>query len=154
MIQTSTWLAATSLLRRVRFAEDLRRYVDLDWLLRAAAEVPGFSVEFAGWPRPLCVWNIEPSRARVSTRDDGGVALAFAQRLRPMLTPRAYSGFVLSLASQSAAAAGRRPGYWRLLAHSLAHGGRPTLSGLVGHTLHHTLPRPLLRRLAAFASRK
>ena len=153
MIQTSTWLLATRLLRRVRFSETLRRYVDLEWVLRADATVPGFAVRFAGWPRPLCRWNIEPDRARVSTGDDGGVALAFAGQARPLLTARAYAGFVLSLASQSAAAAGRRPGYWALLAAAYARGGRPTLAGLLGHTLHFGVPRPLLRRVAGFVGR-
>ena len=153
LIQTSTWLLATSLLRRVRFAEDLRRYVDLDWVARAAAEVPGFNVVFAGWPEPLCVWYIEPDRPRVSTSNDGGAALEFAERLRPALTPKAYSGFILSLASESAAAGGRRPGYWRLLAASLSRGGRPTWAGLLGHTLHFTVPRSMLRRVASLAGR-
>ena len=153
MVQTSTWLMRTGLLRRVRFAEDLRRYVDLDWILRAAAGLPGFEVRFAGWPEPLCVWNIEPSRPRVSTDDSGDLALAFARQRRHLLTRRGYAGFVLSLASQSAAAAGRRPGYWSLLRASL-DGGRPTAAGLLGHTLHYAVPRSLLRRGVALLARR
>ena len=153
LVQTSTWLAPASLLRRVRFDAGLKRYVDLDWILRAAAE-PSFAVRFAGWPEPLCVWNIEPGRRRVSTADDGGFALDFAKQRRDagLLSGRGYAGFVLGLASQSAAAAGRRPGYWRLLAASVEKGGRPTAAGLLGHTLHYAVPRALLARAAAMLS--
>ena len=153
MIQTSTWLLSTTLLRRVRFSETLRRYVDLEWVLRAEATVPDFRVAFAGWPRPLCVWNIEPDRTRISNGDDGRFALDFAATHRALLTGRAYAGFVLSLASQSAAAAGRRPGYWKLLAAAYARGGRPSFAGLLGHALHFGVPRPLLRRVAGFVGR-
>ena len=155
MVQTSTWLLPTDLLRRVPFAEGLRRYVDLDWLLRAAggaAGVVGFRVAFAGWPEALCAWNIEPDRVRVSNGDNGRFALDFARDRRGLMTRRAYAGFVLSLASQSAAAAGRRPGYWAVLRAAL-DGGRPTAAGLVGHTLHYAVPRSALRWAAARARR-
>ncbi len=142
MIQTSTWLVPIDLLRRVRFAEGLRRYVDLDWIVRAA-RVPGFRVAFAGWPEPLGVWNIEPERARISTDDDGDFAVRWARERRELLSPRAYAGFLLTLASQSAAAAGRRPGFWSILREARRN-GRPTLGPLAAHALHFGVPRRLL----------
>ena len=153
MIQTSTWLMRTDLLRRVRFAEGLRRYVDLDWILRAAANVPDFQVQFANWPDPLAVWNIEPDRERVSNIDNGTFALEFAKERRELLSPRAYAGFILTLASQSAAAAGRRPGYGSIL-RAARDGGQPTLAGLLNHTLHYAVPRRLLRGAVSLLSRR
>ena len=146
MIQTSTWLLPTDLLRRVRFAEGLRRYVDLDWIVRAA-KTPGFRVAFAGWPEALGVWNIEPKRVRISTSDDGQFAVDWANERRDVLTPRAHAGFLLTLASQSAAASGRRPGFWRILREAFKN-GRPTLGPLASHALHFGVPRGLLHAAA------
>ncbi len=109
------------------FDESLRRYVDLDWLLRAADEVEGFTLRFAGWPDPLCVWDIRP-RPRVSTRHDGLDALAFADERRHLMSPDAYAGFVLTLCSDAAVRGGRTPGFWRLL-NVARRNGRPNSRG-------------------------
>ncbi len=152
MAQTSTWLAPAALMRKVRFDAALRRYVDLDWLLRAAEEVDGFRIHFAGWPRPLSVWSIQPDRQRISTIDDGVAALKFADDRRALLTRRAYAGFVLSLASAAAAGAKRRPGFAKLLSSAMRY-GRPTAAGMLGHALNFYAPRQLLHHAAGMAER-
>lgn len=152
MAQTSTWLAPAALFRRVRFDASCRRYVDLDWLLRAANEVEGFRLRFAGWPRPLSVWNIDAARSRVSTVDDGPAALDFLRKRKRLFTRRGYAGFALSLASAAAVGGGRRPSYFALLGEALRH-GRPTVAGLLEHTLNFWAPRRLLHLAASAANR-
>ena len=147
MAQTSTWLGPAALFRELAFDENLRRYVDLDWLLRAADWWPDFGLIFAGWPGVLATWDIRP-RPRVSTGHDGADALRFADDRRHLLTPGAYAGFVLTRASDAAARDGRRPGFWRLLNAARRH-GRPTPAGLASHALQFAVPRGLLDRAAA-----
>ena len=165
LAQTSTWLLPTSLLRERPFDETLPRYVDVDWLVRTAAEVPGFRVRFAGWPGPLAVWHLDRGRGRIGLSGDARRAVAFARRCRPMLDRRAYAGLVLTLisgavadAAESGDAPGTGPRGWRrrafgVLLREAARHGRPTLAGLLNHALNHAVPRPLLRRLAALAER-
>lgn len=154
LVQTSTLLVPRALLERVPFAADMRRYVDLDWLLRAAQQ-PGFALLFAGWPEPLSVWSIEQERARISNDDRGGdggaYALAWADAHRPLLTPAAYAGFVLWRVSEDAVCSGRRPSFTALL-HAAHQNGRIRLVDLLTHTLNFAVPQPVLHRAAAAAS--
>ena len=152
MAQTSTWLAPAPLFRRVRFDPDLQRYVDLDWLLRAAHEVDGFRLRFAGWPQPLSVWNIGPRSDRISTVDDGRFALDFLQARRHLFTDRAYAGFALSLVSAAAAGGGREPTFAAILREARRHGS-PSAVGLLQHAMNFYMPRRLLDAAAAGVNR-
>ena len=147
LVQTSTLLARRALFRRVPFAERMPRYVDVDWLLRAARE-PGFALRFAGWPEPLSVWHIEAGRERISNGADGPAALAWAEAHRPLLTPRAFASFVLWRVSDDAARGGRRPSFGALV-RAAGRGGAVRPVDLVGHALNYAVPRAVLRRAAA-----
>lgn len=147
LVQTSTLLVPRVLARRVPFAADMRRYVDLDWLLRAAQQ-PGFELLFAGWPRPLAVWHIEQERTRISNVADGAYALAWAEAHRPLLTADAYAAFVLWRASDDAVRSGRHPSFATLLRAAL-RGGRVRPVDLLTHTLNFAVPQRVLHRAAA-----
>jgi glycosyltransferase involved in cell wall biosynthesis len=146
LAQTSTWLGRASLFRELPFDESLRRYVDLDWLLRAADTHADFRLAFAGWPEPVAVWDIKP-RPRISTGHCGDDALAFADERRELMSPAAYAAFVLTLGSDAACRDGRSPGFWKLLAAARRH-GRPNAAVLATHCLQFAVPRGLLARAA------
>lgn len=150
-VQTSTILARRALLERVPFSSGMPRYVDLDWLLRAAA-VPGVAVEFVAEREPLAVWNMEAGRQRISNGADSEYTLAWARERRSLFTRRSYAAFLLTLGSMNAAAAG----HWRLflpLLREALREGEPSVAELLAHAAYFGLPDGLKRHAAAAFAR-
>jgi glycosyltransferase involved in cell wall biosynthesis len=147
MVQTSTIFTATELLLRIPFRTGLKRFVDLDWLLRAAARDES-EVEFVRTDEPLSIWHIEHDRARVSRAQDWAEALRWMQESRHLVTPRAYAAFLLTIVSASAAG---QKDYWAfpaLAAEALRY-GRPGWAETITHVGNFLFPEPTRRRIAA-----
>ena len=152
IVQTSTILAPTELVRRVPFGRDVRRYADEDWLLRVCA-TDGAGVEFVAERAPLAVWHMDHGRSRISNADDVEYAMRWARDRRALLTPRAYASFLTSRASKSAG----RSGEWRAFAPILAEAwrhGSPGAMDVVTHVGHFAVPPRLQRQLALAYSRR
>ena len=147
MVQTSTIFTATELLRRLPFQSGLKRFVDLDWLLRAAAEGPA-TVSFVPGEEPLSVWHIEPGRDRVSVTHDWAHALRWLRAHRHRVTPRAYAAFLLTIASATAAGQGAYRAFPMLAAEAMRR-GRPGWAETVTHVGNFLFPEPTRRRIAA-----
>jgi len=147
-VQTSTMLTTRQLLGRVAFASGLRRYADLDWLLRAA-QLDGFGVEFPNSHEPLSVWHMEENRTRISTGADGAYSLAWVRERRHLFTPSAYGAFILWIVSDNAAKANDRTVFWPLLQEARRHGRiRPV--DLLTHVANFALARDRRCHLAAW----
>jgi glycosyltransferase involved in cell wall biosynthesis len=147
MVQTSTIFTATELLRRIPFRSGLKRFVDLDWLLRAAAEDAAV-VEFVSADEPLSVWHIEQDRARVSRAQNWGEALRWMRENRHLVTPRAYAAFLLTIVSATAAGQKDYRAFPALAAEAVRH-GRPGWAETVTHLGNFLFPEPARRRIAA-----
>jgi glycosyltransferase involved in cell wall biosynthesis len=146
IVQTSTIFTSRDLLGAVPFASGLRRYVDLDWLLRTAAR-DGVGVEFVPGCQPLSVWSIERRRARISTSAEGVDALEWARARRHLLTPRAYAAFLLSLASRSAAMTGQWRAFMPIVVEAY-RSGEPSVIDVVTHMANFLLPERVKGQLA------
>ena len=150
VVQTSTVLAPAALFRLCPFDDDCRRFVDVDWLLRAAT-VEGFALLFADADRPLSVWRID-DRPRISLQGDWREDVAWMRARRHLVSPRAYGGFMLTLPSIRAARARDRralPG----LVREAFRGGRPGWAEMAFHLGNFTLGPALRGRLARLTSR-
>ncbi len=146
VVQTSTVLAPAALFRRVRFDPDCARFVDVDWLLRAAHEAAA-QVVFAAPDRPLSFYRIE-DRPRISNsgawRDD----VAWIRQRAHLVTGRATSSFLLTLASLRASREGDMSALPILLAQAV-RAGRPGWAELVFHVANFAVPPRAARWLAA-----
>lgn len=151
IVQTSTILTRRRLLRDLPFASGMRRYVDLDWLLRAA-QVPGFGVDFVSDEQPLAVWHMEENRSRISIGADGEYTLQWVRERRHLFTSRAYASFVLWLVSASSARSGDAETFWRLISEARRH-GRVRPVDLLTHSANFFLPRDVVRGVASVANR-
>lgn len=151
MVQTSTIMAPRELVERVPFAEDMARFVDLDWILRADC-VPGAGVVFPGTTEPLSVWCMDPIRGRISNSRDGAQAVEWARAERPLLTRRAYASFLMTLASATAARSGDRRAFLRIGAEAFRN-GRPSAADVATHVANFALTQSLQRRAAALFAR-
>jgi glycosyltransferase involved in cell wall biosynthesis len=153
LIVTSVIFAPRELLLNVPFRDDLPRYVDPDWLLRADM-VDGTGVEFVPEDEPLAVWHIERGRSRITNSKDWRFSLDYARRNRNLFTKRAYAAFILHIVSHTAAAQHAWSAWLPLVLESL-RGGRPAPVDLLSHTGNFLLPDDVRRGAAErFARRR
>ena len=101
-IVTSTIFAEQQLLLTVPFTRGMSHNDDTDWLVRFCTRVDA-GVEFV--KEPLAVWHLEEARFCVSMQSDWRRTHMWLKSIRPLITPRAYSGFI---AAQLAGEAGRQ----------------------------------------------
>jgi glycosyltransferase involved in cell wall biosynthesis len=123
LIQTSSLLVRTELLRRVPFTPGLRRLQEFDWTLRCL-EVPGTGLVFAA--EPLVVWHADENRPRVTFDAPWRECLDWLNDSRSRFTPRAYAALAMSVISSMAAPSHSPRAFLRLLGQVLRH-GRPGL---------------------------
>jgi hypothetical protein len=125
LVHTSTLLVRRALLEEVRFRRDMASHEDMDWLLRAV-RVEGAGVEFVPGAEPIATWNVDPGRARASRAGDWRESLGWARIERPLLSRRAYAGFLLTNVAAHAARQRSASALWRLPLEAF-RGGRPRL---------------------------
>jgi glycosyltransferase involved in cell wall biosynthesis len=91
LMQTSTLLAPRELLLAVPFQTGLALHQDWDWTIRVAAHK---GVGLRMLPQPLALWRVEDHRASVGRTPDWRASLAWIRRIRPLISPRAFSSFI------------------------------------------------------------
>jgi len=119
VIQTSTTLTAKELLKKVPYRSSMQKHDDWDWLLRAISQ-EGVGIEFV--PEPLSVWYLEENRPSLSTTHDWQSSFKWIQAARELVTPRAYSSFILAEVSSRAAQTHDWKAFWILLAEAIRQG--------------------------------
>ena len=122
VLPTSVLFAPTSLFQCVPMDEDLPRHCDLDWLIRVDAQ-PDVALHMPEERTPLAIWHLA-GHDRMSKAHDWRFSYDWIARCRPMVTPRAYAGFLLTWASFSARSQGDFRAVPLLLKEAVRH-GRP-----------------------------
>ena len=121
-IQTSSYLLPRTLCQGLRFRTDTP-HDDWDFLLRLSKQ-NGARVETA--PEILVNLYVEDARPSLSKSGTWLASLEWADRIRPLLTPRAYSGFCLGVVAPRAAKE-HSPGAAALLLYRAFRHGSPRL---------------------------
>lgn len=124
LIQTSTILTSKELLQKV--PHRLKKHDDWDWLLRATT-LEGVGIEFV--PEPLSIWYLGEDRNTVSSVADWQYSFNWIQAQKDLVTPRAYSSFILAEVSARAAKSGDWKAFGLLLWEAISQGS-PRLSDL------------------------
>jgi glycosyltransferase involved in cell wall biosynthesis len=120
-IQTSTIMAPTELLRRVPFADGVRRMQELDWTLRCLVH-EGVGLVYA--EQPLVVWYADENRPRISSGTPWRQSFEWLKDSRSRMTPRAYAALAMSVVS-SMAAPTRDPRVFAAVLREAVRHGRP-----------------------------
>jgi glycosyltransferase involved in cell wall biosynthesis len=152
LVHTSTLLIRRALLEEVRFREDLPCHEDMDWMLRAV-QVAGAGVVFPPGAEPVATWNVDLGRTRFSRAGDWRESVRWAQIVRPLLSRRAYAGFLLTNVAAHAARQRSAAALWQLPLEAL-HRGRPRPRDLALFLGIWLLPETARTRAADFWSRR
>ncbi|KYC35494.1 glycosyl transferase [Scytonema hofmannii PCC 7110] len=146
LIQSSTIFTAKELLEKVPFSTTIQRHDDWDWILRAMS-VEGVGVEFV--PEVLSIWYIGDARPTLSSSNNWQFSLDWIRAKRDLVTPRAYSSFILAEVSARAARTRDWKAFFLLLWEAIRF-GRPQLTDIflcLGMWLIPTEKRTWLRLL-------
>lgn len=129
LIQTSTIVTSKELLQKVPYESSSQKHDDWDWLLRAMT-IEGVGIEFV--PELLSVWYLGEKRPSLGSAYDWQYSLSWIQSQRDLVTPRAYSSFILADVSARAALVRDWKAFWLLLWEAIRF-GKPRLKDLGLH---------------------
>ncbi len=90
-LQTSMLLVTRELMRQVPFTAGLPKHQDTDWYVRIGAR-QDVTVKFVD--EPLAIWYLEENRATIVKSYDWKRSFDWVNGVRPLITRRAYSGFL------------------------------------------------------------
>ena len=145
-VATTTILTRRSLLCRVPFRSGLKKHQDWDWVLRATRE--GARLFFC--PEPLAKREMR-AHPSISHKADWRLSLAWIQENAPLVTRRAYAGFITTHVAWQAA----KQREWRAFLPLLLdawHKGSPRPADVLRYLGFWLVPESARRRLHRWAS--
>ena len=145
-IQTSSLVMPKSLFDKFQFRPSAGEHDDWDLLLRAAS----VGAKIITAPESLVRCYIEEQRARLTGSYKLEQSLEWAKASKGIITPRAYSGFCLTVAAQRARMRGRIDDFIRLLWLACWYGA-PTAMQLLIYFGIWLLPVSVRRKIGRFA---
>ncbi len=148
LLSTTMLLAPRDLLLQVPFARGQRRHQEWDWLFRSLRPT-GPRVPFVD--EPLAIWNIEEDRPAISAMNDWRYSYEWIERVRALVTPRAYAAFLLTVVAAIAARSGERMSCLTILRQALRK-GKPAGVDLLLFCGMVAVPQDYRRRLRILLS--
>ena len=145
LIQTSTIFTSTKLLQQVPFNEDLPKHQDWDWILRANL-LPGVEISFV--PQSLAIWYLWEQRESTSSKSNWQNSLTWINTNRHLVTPRAYSSFLITQVAPQAAYESQWQLFCRLLRDAFRF-GKPKPKDLYLYLGMWLIPKQIRRSLKA-----
>jgi glycosyltransferase involved in cell wall biosynthesis len=151
-IVTPTILAKKELLEKVPFNQNLPRHEDLDWLIRAS-QSSEVGIEFV--PEPMAIVNVVYTKKRqsLSNVNDWKYSLNWIRSVRELITPQAYSGFMVAVVGPTAATEGDWQAFLPILWEALVI-GRPRLFDIFLYMLMWMVPQDLRQKLRSLLKSK
>jgi glycosyltransferase involved in cell wall biosynthesis len=143
-IQTSSYLLPRRLFNEVRFNVE-SPHDDWELILRLSKES---GIKIATVPDVLVTLYFEEQRASLSNSATWSASLSWIDRIRPIITPRAYSGFCLGVVGSRAAKEGAYAAFPELLQRAFRYGS-PSLWHLTLYLAFWLSPQGIRRRLRA-----
>lgn len=145
-IQTSSYFLPRTLYERSPFRTGCADHDDWDFLLRLSKNL-GVPIETV--PAPLVKVYSGEQRPSVSRGGTWLASLAWIDSVRPVLTPRAYSGFCLGVVGSRAANERAYPAFFRLLSTAFRNGA-PRIRHVVMFLAFWVVPHGARRHLRTF----
>jgi len=149
-LQTSSYLVSRAAFAEACFRADTP-HDDWDFVIRLSK---GLGVRIETAAEVLVNVYVEESRTSLSAKDSWMASVAWIDRLRPIVTARAYSGFCLSVAGPRAADERAYSAFLPLLLKAFSSGS-PRIVHLLAYMAFWVLPKYSRRRLrASFSTRR
>lgn len=148
LIQTSTVFAPTELFRKVPYAESLPKHQDWDWLLKAL-QVDGAGLLFL--EKPLAIWYIEERRSSISSSSNWRMSENWIESVSDLVTPRAFSSFMLLYVGSMAARAHAYREIFRIWRKAIVKGKAPFKTQVL-YFGYWVIPSALRQKIRSYLS--
>lgn len=145
LIQTSTIFTKKELLETVPFQEGLQKHQDWDWLLKVDT-LADVSIEFVR--ETLAIWYCWQEHHSTSGTSNWKQSLAWIRNNQNLVTPRAYSSFIMTQVSPQAAREKQWQLFWSLLKEAFVRGKLQPIDFIL-YLLMWFIPRNVRRSLRA-----
>jgi glycosyltransferase involved in cell wall biosynthesis len=145
MIPTPSYFVLRALYEKSPFRIECAEHDDWDFLLRLSKRL---NVPIETVPEALVKIYSEERRPSLQNSGTWLKSLAWIESVRPMLTPRAYSGFCLCVVGSRAANERAYPAFFRLLSTAFKNGS-PRIRHVLIFLAFWVVPRDARRRLRA-----
>ncbi|MDJ0898981.1 MAG: glycosyltransferase family 2 protein [Xenococcus sp. MO_188.B8] len=149
-IQTSTFFTTKDLLKKVPFTKKLRKHVDWDWLIRAS-NFNGVKIEVI--PEVLAIRFYDDDREAISSIKNWKFSRDWIRSVKDLVTPKAYSGFLLRVANRQASMNREWQAFFPLLFEAV-NNGKPRFKDCLSFILVWFIPLELRRQLRYLMTRK
>jgi glycosyltransferase involved in cell wall biosynthesis len=149
-IQTSMILSRRELMLSVPFTSGMPRHQDSDWYVRIATR-RDVAIEFVN--EPLAIWYLEENRPSIVRRSNWKCSHSWLNRVRPLITRRAYSGFIATQLAGEAAAQQAWPAFFFLLSDMFRF-GKPKFLDLAIYLGNWLMPQRLRSSLRSVLARQ
>jgi glycosyltransferase involved in cell wall biosynthesis len=144
LIQTSSYLVPRWLFDTIRFNVE-SPHDDWEFILRLSKQ-KGIPIETV--PEELAIFYFEDKRTSLTNSGTWSASLNWLENMRPIITPRAYSGFCLGVAGSRAAKAGAYSAFPKLLFKAFWNGS-PRMWHVMLFLAFWLTPQQTRRRLRA-----
>jgi glycosyltransferase involved in cell wall biosynthesis len=148
-IQTSMIFARRELMLSVPFTSGMQRHQDSDWYVHIGTR-KDVTVEFVD--ETLAIWYLEENRPSVVRRCNWQRSHNWLNCIRPLITPRAYSGFIATQLAGEAAAQQAWSAFLPLLSDMFRF-GKPKLMDLAIYAGNWVMPEMLRSSLRSLLCR-
>ena len=149
-IQTSMIFSRRELMLSVPFTSGMPRHQDSDWYVRIGTR-PDVAIEFVN--EPLAIWYLEENRPNIVRRYNWQSSHSWLNRVRPLITRRAYSGFIATQLLGEAAAQQAWPAFLFLLSDMFRF-GKPKFLDLAIYLGNWLMPQRLRSSLRSMLARQ
>lgn len=119
LLHTSTIFTKKELLIAVPFKSGLIRHQDWDWVL-SATQTKGVCLEVI--PEPLAIWYYGDNRKRISSQNNWEFSLEWIYGKKALISPQAYSSFLLIIIGSQAASFSEWKAFKVLLLSAIRYG--------------------------------
>ena len=150
LIQTSTIFTKRELLEKVPFQEGLPKHQDWDWILRVNSRA-GVGIDFVS--EPLAIWYLWEKRQSTSSTSNWQNSLTWIRQNRHLVTPRAYSAFLMVQVGSQAAYQREWKEFLPLLWEAIRY-GKPKAIDFLLYLGMWLIPRETRRSLRGLLGKK
>lgn len=146
-MQTSTFFTKKELLIKTPFSENKYKHEDWEWLLQVS-KLEDVGIEFVA--EPTAYWYSDIGRQRLSNTGDWQYSLEWIKSVQHLVTPKAYSSFIMSVVSHEASMRKDWSAFWMLLRESIKL-GKPRLIDYLLYIVIWFFPQDLRQQIRALA---
>ncbi|MBD2447501.1 glycosyltransferase family 2 protein [Nostoc sp. FACHB-152] len=144
-MHTSTLFTKKELLIKIPFNINKSKHEDWEWLFEVNNQ-EDVGIEFV--PEPTAYWHSDIGQQRLSNKGNWQYCLEWIKSVQHLITPQAYSSYLMTVACYEASSRNDRSAFWILLRESIKF-GKPRLRDYFLYLVMWLFPQDVRKQVNA-----